>query len=193
MRALTCRIARRCCATGCRCSAIRMTPASANASPASKRVEHHFERNQGPGPLARIRGAEIAVNLSANHHADHGAYLFGKILHHALSQYGDLNQTLSMKLLLDGETHADWGRSTMADMSLMRETALSLEQAPAPESQGESVGGPKSAGCPIGRISSSCCGALSVRSRMRRGSASPTIAAAKALHHPAGGYGLRLA
>ncbi|MDX7080958.1 type VI secretion system baseplate subunit TssF [Serratia marcescens] len=72
-------------------------------------VEHHFERNQGPGPLAWIRGAEIAVNLSANHHADHGAYLFGKILHHALSQYGDLNQTLSMKLLLDGETHADWG------------------------------------------------------------------------------------
>lgn len=36
MRALTCRIARRCCATGCRCSAIRTTPASANASPASK-------------------------------------------------------------------------------------------------------------------------------------------------------------
>ena len=57
MRALTCRIARRCCATGCRCSAIRMTPASANASPASKRrVEHHFERNQGPGPLAGSAG-----------------------------------------------------------------------------------------------------------------------------------------
>lgn len=71
-------------------------------------AEHHFERNQA-GAARLIRGAEIAVNLSANHHADHGAYLFGKILHHALSQYGDLNQTLSMKLLLDGETHADWG------------------------------------------------------------------------------------
>lgn len=72
-------------------------------------VKHHFERYQGSGPLAWIRSAEISVNLSANHHADHGAYLFGKILHHALSHYGDLNQTLSMQLLLDGEAHAKWG------------------------------------------------------------------------------------
>jgi type VI secretion system protein ImpG len=72
-------------------------------------VDHHFERYQGRGPLAWIRGAEISVNLSVNHHADHGAYLFGKVLHHALSHYGDLNQTLSMMLMLDGETHANWG------------------------------------------------------------------------------------
>ncbi|HFI5335090.1 TPA: type VI secretion system baseplate subunit TssF [Serratia liquefaciens] len=71
-------------------------------------VEYHFTRNPGPGPLAWIRDAELTINLNSNHHADHGTYLFGKILHHALSQYGDLNQTLSMKLLLDGETYACW-------------------------------------------------------------------------------------
>lgn len=72
-------------------------------------VEHHFERYRGKGPLAWIRGAEVTVNVSTHHHADQGAYLFGQVLHHALSQYCDLNQTLGMVLRLDGEAHATWG------------------------------------------------------------------------------------
>lgn len=72
-------------------------------------VDHGFERYAGRGPLAWIRNAQISVNLSASHHADHGAYLFGRILHHALSDYSELNQTLSMQLLIDGERRARWG------------------------------------------------------------------------------------
>ena len=78
------------------------------ASIKSAWVEHHFERYRGPGPLAWIRGAEISVNISLSHHADRGAYLFGKVLHHALSHYGELNQILSMALLFDDEPHARW-------------------------------------------------------------------------------------
>lgn len=72
-------------------------------------VEHHFERYRGKGPLAWIRNAEVTVNVSSHHHADQGAYLFGLVLHHALGQYCDLNQTLGMVLRIDGEIHASWG------------------------------------------------------------------------------------
>lgn len=72
-------------------------------------VDHRFERFQGRGPQAWIRGAQLSLNISSHHHADHGAYLFGRVIHHALSDYCDLNQTLSMALLLEGEPHAHWG------------------------------------------------------------------------------------
>lgn len=71
-------------------------------------IEHRFERYQGRGPLAWIRGAEMTLNLSPRHHADHGAYLFARVVHHALSNYCDLNQTLSMVLMLEGESYAKW-------------------------------------------------------------------------------------
>lgn len=72
-------------------------------------VEHRFERYQGRGPLAWIRGAQLSLNISPHHHADHGAYLFGRVLHYALGNYCDLNQSLAMAMLLDGEPHARWG------------------------------------------------------------------------------------
>lgn len=72
-------------------------------------VRHRFERYQGPGPIAWVRGAEISMNIKNSHHADQGAYLFGKVLHFSLSEYCQLNQTLRCKLLIDGEFIAEWG------------------------------------------------------------------------------------
>lgn len=72
-------------------------------------VEHHFERYQGKGPLAWVRGAELTINLNSSHHSDNGAFVFGKILHNALSYYGDLNQIVSMKLMIDDDLYAHWG------------------------------------------------------------------------------------
>jgi len=79
------------------------------ASVHQAQVRHCFERYQGGGPIAWVRGAEVVVNLAENHHADQGAFLFGKVLHHALTQYCELNQTLRMQLRLDGEPYAQWG------------------------------------------------------------------------------------
>jgi len=69
----------------------------------------------------------------------------------------------------------------MADMSLMRETALSLEQAPAPGAQGESLGQAEIRGL------SNRQDFFELLRRIER--AQPR----KALHHSAGGYGLCLA
>ncbi len=81
----------------------------------------------------------------------------------------------------------------MADMSLMRETALSLEQAPAPESQGESVGRAE-----IARLSNRQDFFELLRRIERAQPDAPRLGVSndrsrEALHHPAGGYGLRLA
>lgn len=71
-------------------------------------VTHRFECNPLPGPIAWSRGAEITVDLQANHHSDKGAWLFARILHHALAEYCELGQTLRMQLNIDGEQLAQW-------------------------------------------------------------------------------------
>lgn len=71
-------------------------------------IGHRFERYRGAGPLAWTRGAEIALNLRRDHHADHGAVVFAAVIHHALSQYCELSQTLRMTLSLDGEPQISW-------------------------------------------------------------------------------------
>lgn len=72
------------------------------------KIEHHFERYRGPGPIAWIRGAKATLNLRSDHHADQGAFLFGYLLHQALSHYCELGQSLRLNLSVDGEPYARW-------------------------------------------------------------------------------------
>ncbi|QXO66247.1 type VI secretion system baseplate subunit TssF [Morganella morganii] len=71
-------------------------------------IAHRFECNPLPGPLAWSRGAEITIDLRGNHHSDRGAWLFARILHHALAEYCELGQTLRMQLNVDSEPLAQW-------------------------------------------------------------------------------------
>lgn len=68
-----------------------------------------FEHYKGAGPVAWYRGLQADVNVISAHHADMGAYLFGCILHAALSEYCQLNQTLRTQFRLDNDTVAEWG------------------------------------------------------------------------------------
>lgn len=72
-------------------------------------IAHNFERYTVPGPIAWGRGVEATLDFSSSHHSDKGAFLFARILHHALSEYCELGQTLRMHLQVDGETFAKWG------------------------------------------------------------------------------------
>lgn len=80
------------------------------ASLTEAEFSHCFERNPGPGPIAWNRGVKARLNIQADHHSDQGAFLFGRLLHYALAEYGQLNQTLRMALHIDGEARvAEWG------------------------------------------------------------------------------------
>ncbi|MEW5561983.1 type VI secretion system baseplate subunit TssF [Enterobacter asburiae] len=70
---------------------------------------HCFEHDAGPGPITWTRGVQARLNVKADHHADHGAFLFGHLLHHALADYCQLNQTLRTSLAVNGEVKAEWG------------------------------------------------------------------------------------
>lgn len=72
-------------------------------------ISHNFERYTTSGPIAWGRGVEATVDLNSHHHSDKGAFLFARIMHHALSEYCELGQTLRMHLKVDGETMARWG------------------------------------------------------------------------------------
>ncbi|WP_431223166.1 type VI secretion system baseplate subunit TssF [Serratia sp. L9] len=72
-------------------------------------ISHNFERYTTSGPIAWGRGVEATVDLNSHHHSDKGAFLFARIMHHALSEYCELGQTLRMHLKVDGETVAHWG------------------------------------------------------------------------------------
>ncbi len=72
-------------------------------------IDPCFEYYKGAGPVAWYRGLEADINIISGNHADMGAYLFGCILHSALSEYCQLNQTLRMKFRLDNDVIAEWG------------------------------------------------------------------------------------
>lgn len=72
-------------------------------------IGHNFERYTVPGPIAWGRGVQATLDLNSHHHSDKGAFLFARIMHHALSEYCELGQTLRMHLKVDGETLAQWG------------------------------------------------------------------------------------
>ncbi|WON77457.1 type VI secretion system baseplate subunit TssF [Serratia sp. UGAL515B_01] len=71
-------------------------------------INHTFERYTVPGPIAWGRGVEVTIDLSSHHHSDKGAFLFARVMHHALSEYCELGQNLRMHLKVDGETFAQW-------------------------------------------------------------------------------------
>ncbi|MFZ1871614.1 MAG: type VI secretion system baseplate subunit TssF, partial [Chania sp.] len=71
-------------------------------------ISHNFERYTLPGPIAWGRGVKATLDLNSHHHSDKGVLLFARILHHALSEYCELGQTLRMHVNVDGETFAQW-------------------------------------------------------------------------------------
>ncbi|MFW0766431.1 type VI secretion system baseplate subunit TssF [Trabulsiella odontotermitis] len=75
-------------------------------------IEHNFERSLLPGPIAWIRGVQATLDLHSHHHSDKGAFLFARIIHHALAEYCELGQTLRMIVTLDGEPLTKWGPIT---------------------------------------------------------------------------------
>ncbi|HHB1427585.1 TPA: type VI secretion system baseplate subunit TssF [Serratia odorifera] len=79
------------------------------ASLAEAAFSHCFEQHTGPGPIAWNRGVKASLNIHADHHADQGGFLFGLLLHHALSEYCQLNQTLRTALHIDAQPMAEWG------------------------------------------------------------------------------------
>ncbi|HEI8864701.1 type VI secretion system baseplate subunit TssF [Serratia sp. AKBS12] len=79
------------------------------ASLAEATFSHSFEQHQGPGPIAWNRGMKACLNIHADHHADQGGFLFGLLLHYALSEYCQLNQTLRTTLHMDTQPVAEWG------------------------------------------------------------------------------------
>ncbi|KOC88569.1 type VI secretion system baseplate subunit TssF [Winslowiella iniecta] len=79
------------------------------ASLSDVEFSHCFEHYCGAGPIAWNLGVTARLNLRGDHHADQGAFLFGRIIHYALSEYCQLNQTLRMALDINGEPTAQWG------------------------------------------------------------------------------------
>ncbi|CAI1707434.1 Uncharacterized protein conserved in bacteria [Serratia ficaria] len=79
------------------------------ASLAEAVFSHCFEQYPGPGPIAWNRGVKVSLNIHTDHHADQGGFLFGLLLHYALTEYCQLNQTLRMLLHMDAQPVAEWG------------------------------------------------------------------------------------
>lgn len=79
------------------------------ASLAEASFSHCFEQYLGPGPIAWNRGVKAHLDIHADHHADQGGFLFGLLLHYALSEYCQLNQTLRTTLHIDAQPVAEWG------------------------------------------------------------------------------------
>ncbi|MDR3434562.1 MAG: type VI secretion system baseplate subunit TssF [Rouxiella aceris] len=72
-------------------------------------MQQCFEVQHAAGPMCWTRGTVAEINIDPRHHADQGSFLFSKILHYALSEYCQLNQTLRIKLNIDNEFFAEWG------------------------------------------------------------------------------------
>ncbi len=68
-----------------------------------------FERDTRPGPMTWTRGVKARISLNSENYSDQGGLLFGRLLHSALRDYCQLNQTLRTVLVLDGEPVAEWG------------------------------------------------------------------------------------
>jgi type VI secretion system protein ImpG len=57
---------------------------------------------------------QLEIDIDTSHHADHGAWMLGRVLAQALSQSISLNDGMEVKLLLDGalaSTHRNTERA----------------------------------------------------------------------------------
>jgi type VI secretion system protein ImpG len=54
-------------------------------------------------PMAWVRCMHLDMDFDSAHHADQGAWLFGRVLAQALSEYISLNDGIEVRIFLDGE------------------------------------------------------------------------------------------
>jgi type VI secretion system protein ImpG len=70
-------------------------------------------RSSKNSPMAWVRCMHVEIDIDTSHHADQGAWLFGRVLAQALSHSISLNDGVEVKLFLDGElasTHLNTDR-----------------------------------------------------------------------------------
>lgn len=72
-------------------------------------ISHYFERYSGAGPIAWTRGISAELNLKSEYHSDNGVFLFGRILHYALSKYCEFNQSMKVDLYIDDYLTSSFG------------------------------------------------------------------------------------
>lgn len=59
-------------------------------------------RSSRNSPMAWVRCMYVEIDIDTSHHADQGAWMFGRVVAQALSQSISLNDGIEVKLLLDG-------------------------------------------------------------------------------------------
>jgi type VI secretion system protein ImpG len=71
-------------------------------------------RSSRSAPMAWVRCMHVEIDIDTSHHADQGAWMFGRLVAQALSHSITLNDGVEVKLLLDGElvsTHLNTDRA----------------------------------------------------------------------------------
>lgn len=71
-------------------------------------------RSSRSTPIAWVRCLQVEIDIDTSHHADQGAWMFGRLVAQALSHSISLNDGIEVKLLLDGElasTHLNTERA----------------------------------------------------------------------------------
>jgi len=71
-------------------------------------------RSRRSSPMAWVRCMHVELDIDTSHHADQGAWMFGRLLAQALSQSISLNDGVEVKIFLDGElasTHLNTARA----------------------------------------------------------------------------------
>lgn len=71
-------------------------------------------RSSRSSPLAWVRCMHVEIDIDTSHHADHGAWMFGRVIAQALSHSISLNDGMEVQLFLDGElasTHLNTDRT----------------------------------------------------------------------------------
>lgn len=71
-------------------------------------------RSSRSTPMAWVRCMHVEIDIDTSHHADQGAWMFGRLVAQALSHSISLNDGMEVKLLLDGElasTHINTERA----------------------------------------------------------------------------------
>jgi type VI secretion system protein ImpG len=63
-----------------------------------------FAKAARTNPIAWVRSTRLELDISEAHHPDEGAWLFGRVLAHALAESVALNDALEVTLKLNGET-----------------------------------------------------------------------------------------
>lgn len=66
-------------------------------------LERGYARAGRHSPMAWVRTTKLTLDIAQSHHADEGAWLYGRVLAQAAAEMCDVSDGLEVQLLLDGE------------------------------------------------------------------------------------------